>query len=354
MLLLASGAAAPRAQKAYPVVTVVKDGVKTITNPDYPRDGRFIAKLTEEMSCGEEGATEAATFNKPLEMKVDSNGNIYVWDYGDVHLKVFDSQGPFSNVGRKGQGREDRDDGLHRPAFDGRVSLLDGSQRRSCSSIVRLLPIRVFRRDFPRHRIVGDRIYLAKWEQWESRLPEEFASPVPDAHLSDRRCRRRSTSRRFSRRDLGHESDGRASSQRAACIRSFGGLGLSPIYSFNLDYRLGVWGGREDPGSFGRISRWSESQVRSCGQKPVMPALNPRLIFVFDDEGNVWLDVVQEDAAKDVLYDVFSPEGIYLKQIRLEHRISHIRAGKIYCLIRPADGFPSVKRFRMDLVPDKR
>ncbi len=92
-------------QKSYPVVTATKDGVKTITNPDYPRDGRFVAKFTEEMSCGEETKPEMAMLNKPLDLKVDDQDRVYVMDWGDLNIKVYDSQGRFlRTIGRKGQG----------------------------------------------------------------------------------------------------------------------------------------------------------------------------------------------------------------------------------------------------------
>ncbi|MDH4198614.1 MAG: 6-bladed beta-propeller, partial [Candidatus Aminicenantes bacterium] len=108
-LYLIAGAAAlaafSPAQKTYPVTTEVKDGVKTVTNPDYPRDGRFVAKLTEEMSCGEEGGPDEALLNKPLELRVDGQGRAYVMDWGDVTIKVYDAEGRFlRSVGRQGQG----------------------------------------------------------------------------------------------------------------------------------------------------------------------------------------------------------------------------------------------------------
>ena len=119
-------------KKSYPAVTVMKDGVKTITNPEYPRDGRFVAKLTAEMSCGEEAKPEMAMLNKPLDLRVDDQGRVYVMDWGDVHIKVYDSQGRFlRTIGRKGQGPGEFD----MPAFfdlmtGGKVCILDGRQRR--------------------------------------------------------------------------------------------------------------------------------------------------------------------------------------------------------------------------------
>ena len=155
-------------QKIYPVVTVVRDGVKTITNPDYPRDGRFNAKLTEEMSCGEETQPEAAMLNKPLDLKVDDQGRVYVMDWGDMHIKVYDGQGRFlRTISRSGQGPGE----FGTPAFftlltDGRICILDGGQRRVTflSNEGRYLSSFPFQGYFRSLAVdAQNRLYLAKW-----------------------------------------------------------------------------------------------------------------------------------------------------------------------------------------------
>ncbi len=74
------GATLSGEQKPYPVVTSVKDGVKEILNPDFPRDGRFTGKLIEEMTWGDQAPPDAALLNKPIDMQVDDQGRIYILD----------------------------------------------------------------------------------------------------------------------------------------------------------------------------------------------------------------------------------------------------------------------------------
>jgi len=54
-----------------------------------------------------------------------------------------------------------------------------------------------------------------------------------------------------------------------------------------------------------------------------------------------------KDDPEEIVYDVFSPDGIYLKQIKVKHRIYQLWGGKAYSLVRDEDGFVSMKRFKL-------
>jgi len=72
----------------------------------------------------------------------------------------------------------------------------------------------------------------------------------------------------------------------------------------------------------------------------------------FDEAGNLWVELYKEDTTKEFTYDVFSPEGIYLKQVRTDQRIFQFKNGRVYSIVRPEDGYPSIKRFVMELVAE--
>ncbi len=72
----------------------------------------------------------------------------------------------------------------------------------------------------------------------------------------------------------------------------------------------------------------------------------------FDGEGNLWLEQYVEKGVKDHVYDVFSPEGIYLRQVRVPQTLYLVRGDLAYSIIRQEDEFLVVKRFK--LVPEKR
>ena len=93
------------------------------------------------------------------------------------------------------------------------------------------------------------------------------------------------------------------------------------------------------------------------GQYKYRPAYVPR--WVFDEEGNLWIEIYTEDEEKaededrqdkeekpkPVVYDVFSSQGDYLKQVILLNRILHFKNGKIYSIASTEEGFRIVKRF---------
>jgi hypothetical protein len=364
-MFLAVSAAFPLPQKTYPVVISVRDGVKTVMNPDYPRDGRFSAKLTEEMSCGEEAQPEAAMLNKPLDLKVDDQGRVYVMDWGDMHIKVYDGQGRFlRTISRSGQGPGE----FGTPAFftlmtDGRICILDGGQRRVTflSNEGRYLSSFPFK-DYFRSLAVDaqNRLYLAKWGSVDEPKLSTESREIPYITRIFRTD--------DSGKDMVHLTDflGEALVMKAmsgGSVMSVGGMymiiwNVNPqgkLYGgLNENYRLNAYGtdGKIEF-TFGREFTPLQNPRYSgqVGQKKTLPALARTIVF--DDENNLWLELHRSDGAKGYTYDVFSPEGIYLKQIKIDQRIYQVKNDKIYSLVRPEDGFPSIKRFRMDLASEK-
>jgi len=362
-MVLATAAVLPGRQKPNPAVTSVKDGVKTIMNPDYPKDGRFVAKLTVEMSCGEETTPEEAMFNKPLDLKVDAQGRIYVMDWGDMHIKVYDGKGVFlRTLSRQGQGPGEFDT----PAFfslmtDGRICILDGRQRRVSlltneGQYLSSFPLEAFYRSLAVDE--QNRLYLAKWETaGELKLSTEYREIpyVTRIYRTD-----------ASGKDMIHLADflGESMIMKAVGQGSVSAGGLytiawnvsrqGKIYGgYNENYLLTAYGMDGNPEfAFGREFAPLRNPKYSgqVGQKKTMPAFNRTIVF--DDEDNLWVELYKDEKTTAYTYDVFSPDGIFLKQVKLDVRIYAFLEGKLYSLVRPEDGYPSVKRFRMDLVPD--
>jgi hypothetical protein len=363
--LISSGAEFDR-QKTYPVVTLVKDGVKTITNPEFPRDGRFIAKLFEEMSCGEDTEPEAAMLNKPLDLEVDDQGRVYVMDWGDMHIKVYDGQGRFlRTISRRGQGPGEFDTPAYfRMMADGKICILDGRQRRvsfltSEGQYISGFPLGAF---FPGLAVDGhDRLFLAKYGavEEEPKLSAEFQE-VPYLTSIFRTD--------MSGKNLVHLTDFTGEVQVMKAMSGGGVMGGRGAYGivwnisrkgklyggFNETYRLGAY---DSDGkiefTFGREFTPLKNPYYKglVGQKKTMPPFTTTIVF--DEEDNLWFALSKNEETKSTTYDVFSPEGTYLKQVKIDERIYEFKKGRVYSLLRPEDGFPSVKRFRMELEPEK-
>jgi hypothetical protein len=349
-------------QKTYPVVTEVKDGVKTVTNPDFPRDGRFVAKLTEEMSCGEEGGAPAGVLNKPLRLDVDAQGNVYVMDYGDVNIKVYDGQGRFvRTIGRQGQGPGEFGGMVVFNLMSGnRICILDFMQSRviilaTDGRFVSGFPLKEF---FASVAVDGhDRIFLGKRAAVKEldKLSTEFQEipHVTSVFRTD-----------VSGKEVTHLTDflGETMVMKASGggAISMGGLyeivwtvaSVGKLYGgYNLDYSIGVYGedGKKEF-AFGReFTPVKNPRFKGMtGQKKSMPAYRS---IILDEPANLWVELYQAGDAKGFLYDVFSPDGTYSKQVSVEQRIGVFKNGKVYSLLRPEEGYPSIKRYKMELVP---
>lgn len=89
---------------AGPEVEVI-DGVEYMHNPSGPLQPDLTVNFREELSIGGEKEAQEAVLYRPSGILVDENDFIYISDYQDAMIKVFDPQGNFVRaIGRKGQG----------------------------------------------------------------------------------------------------------------------------------------------------------------------------------------------------------------------------------------------------------
>jgi len=360
-LILFPGLACQR--KTYPLSIETKDGVRTVVNPEYPRDGRFIASLAEEMSCGDEGEAPDSLLNKPALFDVDGRGQIYVMDMGDIGIKVYNSRGQFLRVvGRPGQGPGEFGGPLVFLSMmaAGKLCVLDIFQRRVMMMTAegRYLSGFLVKGDYSGVTVDDkDRIYLSRRE-----------STVDNSKLSSETREIAFLTSIYRVDSPGHEpflltellGESWAMTRGGATIGAVGGAFIivwnisreGRLYGgYNGEYRLSAFGGDgKKELVFGRrhesiTDKGFQGKVGQKKTKPVFRAI------VMDETDNLWLELYQDDEAKAYLYDVFSPEGIYHKQVEISARIGKFKNGRIYSLVRSEDGYPSVRRYNMELRP---
>ena len=354
--------ALPAQQKPYPVTTEVKDGVKTVMNPDVPRDGRFVAKLTEEMSCGEEGGPDEALLNKPLELRVDAEGRAYVMDWGDVTIKVYDADGRFlRTIGRQGQGPGEFGMGSWFELLSaGRLCILDGRQNRvtimtTDGQYVSSFLVEGFHRSIA---VDGrDRLYLGKWTAVKE--PDGLSADYQEIPYVTSIFRTDVAGKDPAHLlDLLGESILMKGTGGGGAVALGGGAMTQVVWAVDRGGKI-YGGSNENLGltvygpdgkaelTFGR--KFTPLKNPTAGQKKTLPAFGRTVAF--DEEGNVWIELTKDEKQKGLVYDVFSPEGVYLKQVRIEKRVGQFLKGKLYSLDRPEDGYPSVKRYKIELLP---
>jgi hypothetical protein len=352
------------AAAVYPVKTETVEGVRTVVNPAFPKEGVLRYALQEELVIGGEGGGAESVLNRPQFMDVDAQGNIYVLDWGDVDLKVFAPDGRLlRRFGKKGQGPGEFDiPAFFELAADGRVFLLSSRQHQLVILDGAGKYLSSFRLDgFCKALAVDDRnrVYYSQQLTPEPGGGEEFEL------IQNRMALFRSDELGAEKVRLGEFLDGTmlrkvqkvgeamsstSYSSRESYVTSWLVGPEDRVYlGYNKDYRLDVYDA--DWKLLFRFGR-EFAPIPHPGYKPdgshpeFYPAFSDWRKF-FDGEGNLWLEQYVAEGVKDHVFDVFSPEGIYLRQVVAPQALYLVRGDKAYSIIRQEDEFLVVKRFKM-------
>ncbi len=347
----------------YPVISEVIQDIKVVTNPDYPRDGKVLDLLEEELSIGLVEGPEEYMLNRPFDVKVADDGTIFVFDWGDVCIKVYDKDGKYlRTVGQRGQGPGDFGSLIYMAlSSDGKIFVMDSRLRRisefkMTGEYLGGFPLEGFHMEMKTDD--KDRIYYSKYLQTIG--DEEI--PVSEDYIEVESILQ------ILRNDADGEDlyllgDFEGEKDRMRRTESGGIASISSEFNIvweisreallyiglNQEYKISVF---DQVGkkllTFGRnyVPVIKEIGREDNLRKITMPAYDPRIGWVFDDEGNLWVSIYSENEG-EVVYDVFSPEGLYLRQVVLPCRICEIRKGKVYSIVTTEEGFMAVKRFSM-------
>jgi len=80
-------------------------GIISISSPSIPKFIDNVLSLEEDLSIGVDEGDENYMFSFPVDIDSDSNGNIYVLDFKELTIKKYDRRGTFErNISRQGQG----------------------------------------------------------------------------------------------------------------------------------------------------------------------------------------------------------------------------------------------------------
>ena len=364
LLILFTSCAKKGEDLEYPIVVETIDEIKVLTNPDYPRDGKMTFNLIEEVSIGKEIGEEEYLLNRPFQMHVDNQGFIYVMDYSDSHILVYDDVGKYvRTIGRKGQG----------PGEFMPPSYFDFSQ-----------DSRVFVNDYMNQRIIlydregnllggfklddfymgilfaGDgRVYFQKKSQkkeveltsefQESQMITSIISTDSDGqnkkHLIDIETE--------TIRTKAVEGGSVASSSRAERFVWALDPGGKLYAGFNKTYQITVL---DAAGSvefrFGR--EYTPVANEEHKDNPRLDEFHPAFFhnMLIDEDSNCWIRQFTPADFDGYLYDIFNHEGIFIKQAVLSYPLYMFKEGKAYSLLFSEFDYPMVKRFRLDEIKE--
>ena len=348
------------AAAAYPVKIETVDGIRTILNPAFPKEGIVRYTLLDDLTLGGEEGEGEIVLNRPIDLKVDAQGNIFVLDWGDVQFKVFAPDGRLLRAfGKEGQGPgEFAIPAYFELAADGRIFLLSARQHQMVLLDGAGQYLSSFRLDGFCHKLGvdrHDRVYYSQLLTPEAGGGEEFKLMQNRMALfkSDESGRERTrvgeyldvTMLRKMQKDFASSMTSRESYTTSWLV----GPDDRVYLGYNKDYRLDVYDA--DWTLLFRFGR-EFTPVRHPAYKADGPHPEFYTAFsdwrkFFDEQGNLWLEQYVEDGVKDHVFDVFSPEGIYLKQVRVPETLYLVRGDLAYSIIRQEDEYLVVKRFRM-------
>jgi len=356
----------------YPQQIEMIEGVKMITNPDYPRDGLFQLDLEEDLSIGVEEGDEKYMLNEPQDVQVTDDGTIYIMDWGDTCIKAYDSEGQYlRTIGREGVGPGEFSTPVYMDiSADGKIFLMDGRNQRVVVFDIQGNYLGGFRVMGFHSKMRADRLNCLYFQRQtrgeEVKVLNSWQELDVDTFV-----------KRTEENGEGLFSFGPFLGEKDRIMKTETGMmqiGTSfkvtwdvdkagYVYQgFNDEYAIHVF----DPDgkkvlSFGReyIPVKNPRAKGRAGAQRYMPPYAPR--WIFDEEGNLWIEIYTEEEEKEededspdeeqkpkpVAYDVFSPQGDYLKQVVLPNRIYHFKNGKIFSIVSTEEGFRVVKRFKI-------
>jgi hypothetical protein len=350
---------------AYPVKIETVDGVRTVVNPASPKEGVVRYTLLDDLTLGGEEGEGEIVLNRPFDLRVDAQGNIFVLDWGDTDFKVFSPDGRLlRKFGKEGQGPGE----FAIPAYfelgaDGRVFLLSARQHQMVLLDGEGKYLSSFRLDGFCHKLGvdrHDRIYYSQMLTLEEGGGEEFKLMQNRMALfkSDEFGKERTRLGEFPDVTMMRKVQGEMftsmTSRESYTTSWLVGPDDRVYIGNNRDYRLDVYDADwKLLFRFGReFTPVRHPEYKVDGPHPEFyPAFSDWRKFC-DEKGNLWLEQYQEKGVEEHAFDVFSPEGIYLRQVRVPESLYLVRGDLAYTIVRQEDEFLVVKRFR--LVPENR
>lgn len=336
------------ADKPYDVTIEEVDGIKTIVNPIHPRDGKVKLALENELVLGddEDGPSLIA---KPYHLHVDSDGNIYYSDISIIGIKIFDKQGKFlRKLGRKGQGPGEFacsyyfDVDLERNVyildpvlkkvsifnFDGRLKEERRIEKKGYFNKIDVLdPSNIFLKlkEYSTNEKISDKFTIIPYYI----SIQNFNPEKKNWNVFLREAEGYDIMKRMGKAVMGFQSRG---------LWVWKVVDTDTIIAgHNNNYKLGVYSVDGTLRySFGRTYKRRLSQAKkSKFRKEVYEKIKYQVAFEqginVDENGRYWIRLpLKHDNQPFRVYDVFSPEGIYLKQIKSELRIACFKNHRVY------------------------
>ena len=353
----------------------INDGVEIVHNSEVPLHPELTVTFKEELTISEKNEADEIILFRPQIFIVDSQDNIYISDFSDKSIKVFDQHGNYQGtIGRVGQGPGEFQ---HVSALSflpgGRCLVLDHRNRRTSLFDKSSQFVQSYQWLTNQYRVffVTDSTYCT----------EERSTPIGEETILLKIYD-------FSGNEITNFGKFETYPHKPVVIgntRSYFYLPYIPRAVFAVDhenqklyyclsdkYLIEAYDGtgklvkkidkvhnlipvsNKDVEEFrtanGQIKKDNESyQIRKKFQLPDVKAITERMLV--DSEGNLWVALFEtknENGRKYNAYDIFNKDGIYFAKIWSDIRPELFVRNKMYRMETDEEtGIRTVKRYRV-------
>jgi len=332
--------------------SVIKEGgVTIIRNPKEPIYKTPILELEEELSIGGPDAQGDYAIGRIMDVVVDEVGTVYVLDYRNSHIKVFDQAGAFVlTIGRRGQGPGE----LEMPMM---MSLVRTHGEIAVQQVTRRMSF--FKTDgtFLRHLLFKDlrailglcdskgQIYVIEGRPGDegSRyfVKKLAADGTVMATLGDSPAPRVDKYNPFmpvGKFKMGSNDDLVYGYPKTYEIQFFRASDAKIFKKILRDY--------EPVAVTAEEKAEQETAVKGRGIVLDFSKFHPAYRgFFLSDIGHLFVETFEKTGDGKVLHDIFDPEGRFIGRVPLEPSGVGILKGKYYAVEQDEEGYQYVKRY---------
>lgn len=355
-----------------------KDGIKVVHNrlPDRQRIFKQF-EFIEDLSIGVEEGEENYMFVNPIDLSVDTHGNIYVLDFAGTPIKKYDEKGKYiRDIARKGQGPGE----FQSPRFleisqQQNIYALDSATRKISvinqegdyiEMIDTLSPCDRFAITKDEKLIIGFRhttrnekdemIYQYQIGKFNVES-KEFTGFFRKEQFKTLRVSNEAVTVEFPnqvRWAKSSEDNIYVATGDKYQISAFSKDGTE-LFRFTLDVKPEKIEDKIKDVVFGILDRLGKRFNTDPTKKKKLLQHYAFLSYVcFDENDRLWIEKYQPSVrnkpTKETIYDIFTSEGKYLFSTIIGYDIVHrpvFKNGFMYALIRNAMGYTRAVRFKI-------
>jgi hypothetical protein len=332
---------------------IYKDGdVTVVQNPKEPMYKGKILTLKEDLRLGGPEAKGDYAFNGIITLTVDSQDNIFVLDYKDSHIKVFDKTGKYlRTIGREGQGPGELN-GLRSVAVDrvsGLLFTLELSGRRvSCFDTQgKFIKSMSYKGGLPLAMVLDSkgRIYIQEGvisDKESSYIFKKFTSDMESSVILIKaptliRTEGTDPFRPIATFAVDHKDQFIYGYPKAYEIQIFGADG-KPVRRILKDYQPV----EVTPAEIDEVKKDTPPGIKVDFGKNHAAF---RKIFS-DGEGRLFVQTFEKaKTGKGRVFDIFDADGRFMGTVPLTDTPVLFRKGSLYSLEEDEDGYQIIKRY---------